>query len=346
MSGSWTQRFGTIFIPQGFPIPVFPDTIPGDAIVRVQNPDSAGPATITFSRSAFFRPTIARNGPIPVPAFIQLFSSFRFNGPQTDKNTSVTSPYAAIARPTLTRANANFAFCPGATAANPACAQPQTVGQLGPPPPVGGTIHGRINYTAGTPAFGGTLRMLITGSGALSNVIQGAKSTPNLVVSHQPIGGGSAAQAQVVGGAYDGRNTLSLGAGVVTTGAAMSGGVIVAPGTTVTTPPGISVTQKNVGMPFTVGKVVATATFNNGGATMYTLTGYDARTPGGVGNLQLVAGGLTKGLNTGRIYLRMDEMTMTFSEGAATPAVSPTGIVALGSLLVLGGGYVLRRRLS
>jgi hypothetical protein len=345
MSGAWTQRFGTIFIPQGFPIPIFPDTIPGDALVRVQNPDSAGPATITFSRNAFSRPLITRNGPIPVPAFIQLFSSFAFNGPQTNNNTSVTSSFAAIARPTLTRANANFAFCPGATAANPACAQPQTVGQLGPPPPVGGTIHGRINYTAASPAFGGTLRMLIAGGGALSNVIGGAKSTPNLVASHQPIGGGSAQQAQVVGGAYDGRNTVSLGVGVVTTGAGMAAGVITAPGTTVATP-GQSVTNRNVGMPFTVGKVVATATFNNGGATMYTLTGYDARTPGGVGNLQLVAGGLTKGLNTGRIFLRMDEMTMSFTEGSQTPAISPTGMVALGSLLVLGGGYVLRRRLS
>lgn len=345
MSGTWVERFGSIFIPQGSVFPFIPEQVDADAVARVQNPDSAGPATVTLSRSAFSRPVIPRNGAIPVPQFVQLFSSFSFHGPQTLNNTSVTSPYAAIIRPTLTRANPSFNYCPGATV-NPACATHKTVGQGAGPSQ--GTMHGIIRYTAAATPFGGTLRMLIAGSGALTGVLAGAKGTPNAQFSHAPIGGGGAAQAQVVGGAYDGRNTLVLGAGVVTTGAVLAGTVnnlkIVAPGNVIGV--GAAVTNTNVGMPFTVGKVSVQATVINGAVTMYTAQGYDARTPGGVGNLQLVAAGITRGLLTGNVYQRVDEMTMAFSEGSATPAVSPTGIVALGSLLVLGGGYVLRRRLS
>lgn len=344
MSGQWTERFGSIFIPQGAVNPFVGDTIAGDAVVRVTNPDSLGPATVTLSRSAFYRPYIPRNGALPVaPQFVQLFSNFRFHGPDTPQNTSITSPYAAMMRPTLTRANANFNFCPGATV-NPACLTHKTVGQGAAASQ--GTIHGIIKYTAASPTFGGTLRMLIQGSGALSTVIGGAAGTPGAIISHAPIGGGGAAQAQVNGGAYDGRQTLVLGAGVVTTGAVLSKatGVIIAPGTTIGV--GASVTNTNVGMPFTAGTVYVKATVINGIVPTYTAMGYDNRTPGGVGNLQLVSAGITRGLASGKVYHRVDTMTMSFVEGSATPAISPTGIVALGSLLVLGGGYVLRRRLA
>lgn len=344
MSGTWTQRFGSIFIPQGAN-PFVPATIPAEAVARVTNPNNLGPATVTLSRSAFQRPVITKVGPLPVaPQFVQLFSSFAFRGPETQNNTSVASTFAGVIRPTLTRQFPNFVFCPGAVNQNPACTTHKTAAQGGP---ASHTIHGKIRYTAETPApFGGTLRMLIAGSGALSTVIVGVRGDPNAQVSHAPIGGGSAAQAQAVGGAYDLRNTVTLGAGVVTTGAIMSKatGVITQPGTAIGV--GNAVTNRNVGMPFTAGTVYVRATVINGIVTKYTAMGYDNRTVGGVGNLQLVAAGMTKGLASGKVFQRVDVMNMSFAEGQESPAISPTGMVALGSLLVLGGGYVLRRRLS
>jgi len=349
MSGWWTQRFGSIFIPQGVSNPFVGDTIAGDAVVRVTDLPGgpAGVLSVTLSRSAFQRPVIQRNGAIPqAPQFVQLFSSFAFRGPESNNNTSVPTPYAGVLRPARTsqRNFSDFTFCPGATT-NPACLTHKTIGQGAPVQ--SGTIHGKIRYTAHNPSpFGGALRMLIAGSGALSTVIAGAAGTPAAQISHAPIGGGGAQQAQVVGGAYDGRNTVTLGQGVVTTGAVLSApdGVIIAPGVPIGL--GASVTNRNVGLPFTAGTVYVRATVINGIVTKYTAMGYDNRNSVGVGNLQLVAAGVTKGLASGKVFQRVDVVNMEFSAGNQTPAISPTGMVALGSLLVLGGGYVLRRRLS
>jgi len=346
MSGWWTQRFGSIFIPQGVTNPFVGDTIPADAVARVTDQGAAGQATVTLSRSAFQRPLITRNGAIPqAPQFVQLFSSFVFRGPETNNNTSVQTPGAGVMGPMIAdgRATSDFTFCPGATT-NPACLTHKTIGQGAPA--ASGTIHGKIRYTAPVLRYGGTLRMLIAGSGALSTVIAGAAGTPAAQISHAPIGGGGAQQAQVVGGAYDGRNTVTLGQGVVTTGAVLSApdGVIIAPGVPIGL--GASVTNRNVGLPFTAGTVYVRATVINGIVTKYTAMGYDNRNSVGVGNLQLVAAGVTKGLASGKVFQRVDVVNMEFSAGNQTPAISPTGMVALGSLLVLGGGYVLRRRLS
>jgi len=80
-------------------------------------------------------------------------------------------------------------------------------------------------------------------------------------------------------------------------------------------------------------------------AETYTLTGYDNRTPGGRGNISLVAGGISKRLVSGQTFVSADTVTMDISSGQLTPALSAAGVAAVASLLIIGGGYVLRKRL-
>jgi len=79
--------------------------------------------------------------------------------------------------------------------------------------------------------------------------------------------------------------------------------------------------------------------------TTITMTGSDNRTPSGRGTITMVAGGLGHRLTSGLTFASMDVITMDIASSQLTPALSPMGFVALGSMLVVGGGYVLRRRL-
>ncbi len=94
--------------------------------------------------------------------------------------------------------------------------------------------------------------------------------------------------------------------------------------------------------PFTVGKIYGRETLGGSIQTLST-TGYDTRTVNGRGNIQLVAGSVSFITLIGSA-ININIITLDVSSSQLTPAMSPTGFVALGSLLLLGGGYVLRKR--
>jgi hypothetical protein len=340
VSGSWLDNRGQITIP------VVGATVTGTGLINVTNPDTSGPATMTANAGRIWGFDLqTANIPLPGPNNVQLFTQLSGEGPVVPLETSmVTTPSAWVGKlaPSLSpsRAFASFAFCPGATA-NPACATNKWSGTAA----VGasqGTRHGLISYSPSTPQFGGTMRNLLSG---FVSITINVGATPKF--SHQPIGGGGASQAQYTGGHYNATGTNYFGAGVVTTGAATTTfGAISVPGTTLPAPSGTGLARTNLinAFPFTVGTIIGLDT--DSVINTFSVMGYDTRTVNGRGNIQLVAGALGQTINGGfgQATASYNVLTLDVSSGQLTPAMSPTGMVALGSLLLLGGGYVLRKR--
>ena len=105
-------------------------------------------------------------------------------------------------------------------------------------------------------------------------------------------------------------------------------------------------TTSNTGFPFTTGTVLVQQTTNVPGNSFFTIAGSDARTPKGIGNITLVAGGLAERTNNanpgGSAGGSVDVISITISE--KTPSMSAAGFAAAALLMVLGAGYALRRR--
>ena len=346
MTGGWLQQRGPVYIPSwitalgGLNKSVLgiccDPTIPGAGFVTVTPTGGTGPAAIAIPQHLF---QLYEEGGRAIPlqkalsdAFgsfaagnvIQLTTKFRFNGP--------ANPAALSAGADTVRLAPNFPYCPGATS-NPNCATNIAGG-------ADGTAPGRISYTAGANQFGGAMAMIIAGTGEVANSLGG---TP-LRVRHDAIAG---AGSQQVGQAYGFMGTVVLLSGMVTTGHTITpNGLIGMAGTTTST--ATPDTNENTGFPWTTGMLVVS---EPGGVTTmdkaetYTLTGYDNRTPGGRGNISLVAGGISKRLVSGQTFVSADTVTMDISSGQLTPALSAAGVAAVASLLIIGGGYVLRKRL-
>jgi hypothetical protein len=109
----------------------------------------------------------------------------------------------------------------------------------------------------------------------------------------------------------------------------------------------VSGTTTNTGFPFTTGTILAQQSTNTAaGADYFTVTGSDARTPRGIGNITLVAGGLALRTNNanpgGAAGGSVDTISITISEKA--PSISGVGLAAAALMMVLAAGYGLRRR--
>jgi hypothetical protein len=319
MSGNWLQQRGAIA-----QIPIFGgiDNAPGAMVSAV----GSAPATLTIGLNAF---TGMNQLLIPLPGttLVQLSTQFNFNGPNV---TAMFSSGTKSSRP------ANFGFCPGA-AANPACTTPQSGG-------VQGTAHGLVAYTVGANQFGGTMQMLISGTGEVSVAVG---LTPTRI-QHNPLGGGAGAP-QEVGGPFANTATNLLPAGPITSGAmcangpcAANGGLIVVPGTVTGT--GTNSTNFITGFPWTTGMVsaVVTTKLPTTNSTL-TGTGSDGRTALGAGNLTLVAGGIAIRKPSNAAFPSLDTVTMTIRP-QNLPSLNPTGMAALAAVLLAGAGYAARRR--
>jgi hypothetical protein len=319
MTGGWAQESTRNFF-----IPLLPGTagIPGSGTVTAQG---SGPATLTVPTN-LFGGSFAFGVPLPQTSVVQLTTQFNFAGP-------ISPGVFKAGAWTATRPFANFAYCPGA-AANPACTTPRSTGQGAPPGQ--GTMHGIVRYAAGSNQYGGTMQMLRGGIGTLSLLIGATGPT----VAHNPIAVTGYA-ARNPGGPYANTRLQSRPGGPITTGCVFSpGGMISIPGTQVGT--GSPTGNFYHGFPWTTGNVYVKVTIGVTGTTTFSVTGSDARTPEGAGNLTLEAGGLLHRIVQGRTMAYNDTIKMRMVE--PTPSMSPAGVAAGALLMVLVVGYALRRR--
>lgn len=332
MSGGWLQQRGAVNIPAwvvalgdlnkslfGLNDP----TIPGRGFVTV-TPQVTGPAAVQIPPHLFQLDTTRA---IPLQAVVggdvvQLTTTFSFNGPNLTGVLQQTGTTARLA--------ANFSYCPGASN-NPSCASNLPGGN-------DGTKPGRVTYTAGPNRFGGTMGMLIQGGGSTAVNIGG--SPPRLRVD--VIAG---AGSQEVGLAYGFTSSVVLQSGVVfSTFTLTPNGLVGGIGAqTATLTPDVNI---NTGFPWTTGTVMVSEPGGvNNPAETYTMTGSDNRTQNGRGTLSLVAGGLSHRTVAGQTFVSVDKVSMDIASGQLTPSLSPTGLTAIASLMLIGGGYVLRKRL-
>jgi hypothetical protein len=325
MSGQWIQNRG----PQ-VDIPVVPGFIPGMGPITATG---SNPADFTVKPNRFVEVGNGALFPLPGITLIQLttmldamgpeFAGMFFNGPKGS-------------RP------ANFAWCPSATpgmGVQPACPNGGFNAGIGRP--------GIVRYTAGPNQFGGTMQMLLVGSGSVSVLGGPATGMGGQPILHNPFGGGGASNDQEAGGVFQNTGTVMLAAGDITLQTmGIPPGVITMPGPII----GMGPTEFNytTGFPWTTGMVQGTnptaTTIAPPSGTMLTLTGMDSRTMLGAGNIVMVAGGLTKRQNAGTTFIHLDIVNMTTSP-MTVPSMS-RGAFAAAAVLVLAAGYVLRRRLA
>jgi hypothetical protein len=99
----------------------------------------------------------------------------------------------------------------------------------------------------------------------------------------------------------------------------------------------------SVGFPWTAGKLVLSAP-SAVPPEKFTITGTDKRTKFGAGTIQMVAGSLSQrplsGPNANRAWVRL-----VLSGTHQSPALSPLAQGSVVGLMLLAGGYMLRRRL-
>jgi hypothetical protein len=318
MSGDWRLLFGATL-----ELPVFGGI--GNRDGAMANATGSAPASVTIPVNAFTDPGLSIVIPIPsVTSLVQLSSMFSFNGP--------ISPGAFAAGPKGTRP-ANFGWCIGA-AANPNCTTAAIGGSQG-------TAHGLVTYTAGPNQFGGTMQMLVGGTGAFSGLI----GTSPRRIEHALINAETVAQ----GGGFATNVSIFFPPGPVTTGAVCANGlcgdagVIIVPG--VTTAPGTGGTSTFWGFPWTTGMVSVFVNEVPTSPETVTATGFDTRTPLGAGNISMVAGGLGvfQGPAARAATSLFSTVTMTF-RARNLPALSAGGIATLVSVIAMGAAYALHGR--
>ena len=298
-----------------------------------------------------------------IPTVIQLASQFSLMGPGLttvlggggaatfQKNAWSNDPRQAG------RVGAAFTWCPpgGACTTTPLS---QTYG----------AYRAVFQYSGGTNAFGGTMSMMLSDTGVVSIRLAGPMPTgttsppPPTVprVLHQLVGGTTnpTPGPQMGGGGYPAARTITLANGPVHNSYSTSTpctsvfgaqvappgcGVISAQGPEIFTLPGSQ--NKDFGMPWTTGMVLAKnlpgpVPANDPGTT-FAVTGYDNRTPAGAGQITMVAGATSERIPSSNHFTAMEVVTMTFAP--VTPALSAPAISALVALMLLAGGYMVRR---
>jgi len=110
-------------------------------------------------------------------------------------------------------------------------------------------------------------------------------------------------------------------------------------------PAPISNMASSFGYPWTTGMITMKATTASGTAESFKITGKDTVNPtNGVRTIQFVAGSVsqrtTTGPNANRAWVRL--VLRPFNE---SPALSPMAQLSVVALMLLGGGFLLRRRL-
>ena len=268
----------------------------------------------------------------PTPSFfVQYPAKFMKDAWSKDPGQAGPGLTAAKIRPA-----ANFSWCPatGTGAPGGLCVGTTLVGGTGV-----GPVDGIIRYTAGVNKFGGTMAMMLQGSGSVSLKV-GSFTVPATSSSDGSGPWGrtmlpllahllfvEATKPQANGAGYAFTNTRVLGSAPIhldyltvnhVSGVNSGGGLIFATGPLSggTAPPDVI---RNYGFPWTTGAVSVMnveigPNLSNLTSTL-TAQGYDGRTPGGNGSITLVAGGTTHRMNSGSDFASIDVVTLRFNDG-------------------------------
>jgi hypothetical protein len=234
-------------------------------------------------------------------------------------------------------------FCPGdvvTPAGNPGCANPFA----------GSGIHGRLVYTKTKNQFGGTMAsstgtasadVALNGSGVNVKSTVGVKA---IFAFATPVGTGAG------GGPFGGTGKTTPNvpnpSGSAKVAVTAEGNI-----TNVTSSNlglGAGNTAFSYGGPWTTGKVTVSVLSLAGPVPeVFVLQGFDRRV-NGAGPLSMVSGSVSyrplSGNNGNRGWLNWHIGGV--AKAPATPAIPVAGLAAVGGLLALAGGYVLRRRQS
>ena len=245
-----------------------------------------------------------------VPTVAQVISAF------TSSNSAAT--LSAAGGPPA------FDFCPqnvfGCTAPNNAT-------------PAG--FNGLLRYQSGN-GFGGSFTTLRNVTGSVSRLEAPNSYRHSDAVANSPWNPGRG---------YQFTQTQQAGASEVTTtnpvigpsGSIQTVGNIIPP----TAPPEV-ITTFTTGFPLTTGMIFAQDT-QGALPSKFTFTGSDNRNANGHGTITLVAGSIANVPTDGtRAFPRFTFLTMTLAP--PVPTMGAAGIAALGVLILLGAGYVLRHR--
>lgn len=319
--------------------------VPG---VGVANVTGGGPATFTLQYQVFGQ---SRATPTTVPVTLigqvqQLQSQFTLAGPGS-----------VAALPSLTNATEQAALNPkfmrNAFSRDPGqAARPAANFSF-----TSGPALVKVKYTAGQNAFGGTMAMMLKGTAVVSipngaqliNQLVGGTSNPTFGPQHPGRGYGVTSIDALDGGPV--YSTFMFGNSP--TGCEnLPGEEFDPPGCEIVTQVGNQVgtgdpdVNINIGFPWTTGTVTAQALATVAGDVPTTLTamGTDSRNVMGHGRITMVAGGTSFRSQSGFRFAALDIVNLQLSTITETPTLSPPAIAAAVSLLLLGGGYMARRR--
>ncbi len=350
MSGSWELRRGQVFLPLQFAMAKGPYMMdlstmgfgfPHGPVLGMGWVDAtgSGPATLRVPAHRFGG-DYATLVPLAGVTLVQITTMIAADGPVAP---AALAPGAGPG---------SFTWCPG----DPECTALEPIWGAG-------TRDGRVVYSAGANQFGGVIRMLLQGGGWNSFLFD---QSP-FQVGHVPFGQPG---TQATGGSYASTLKNFQAVGIVTQPLVVpaTNAPVTAPGPKLTTMLGVTTTGAgpvwhfpalgitSMGMPFghfttqtgfafTTGTVlVQQGTYS--GPDTFTLVGSDMRTALGAGNITLVAGGLAvrNTLAGTTRYPTFGRIRMSFAP--PVPSLSPAGLAAAGTLMLLAVAYALRRSYS
>jgi len=285
----------------------------------------SNPVSLTIAPGLIsFAPSYPVQLPIPsLPSYVQFTTGLAAYAPNGGSANFGPGPKGS--RP------ANFSWCPGA-AANPACTTVLTGGSQG-------SVEGIIKYTAGVagPQFGGTMSVLNSGIFSWYSVVA---VVPTYKVKWNNEGTDTTTIA--AGPGYSNYVTATAGAGdkifnsppkVPTYYGYYS--IITDPGVPASTVAGSS--SVGWGMPFTTGTVYIKFPWYPGPFVTITGMGQDNRTPAGIGNISMVAGGILHGTGGGVTIGQIITLTLNVPEPSEVQMLA-SGVGLIGLL-----GLVRRR---
>ena len=109
---------------------------------------------------------------------------------------------------------------------------------------------------------------------------------------------------------------------------------------------GVTNMASSSGFPWTTGMLTIKATGAGGTVESWKITGRDNRNSKGVGAIKMVSGALSQrtatGDNANRGWIKLN---LVRSPEPGVPALSPVALAATAGLMLLVGGYAMRRRL-
>lgn len=369
MSGTWTIRNGSVFIPLQFAGSLMGSQMTHTSLGNFTNAfffpngpmmglggvtaTGSGPATLMVPQHRFVGDFTA-GVPLPNPTLQQITSSFGVDG-----------PYLPV---TLAPGGGpgSFTWCVDAVnGQDPGCVKGTAMDAIAP-------NDGRVIYAAGGAQFGGSMAIGLRRGGTVTSIFNVAPQQ----LGHQMFGGQGVTLRQLAPGQIGSADNpatemVYLAVGPITqpTIPAIMGSLVMNPGPNVTTMGGVTTTgtgpqaflptvatgpygtlagqfTSNFGFGHTTGTVIGQQTTGtNPGDDFFTFMGTDLRTPLGAGMIQSVAGGISfrNTLLGGSTYVSMHKIWMTM--GAPIPTMSPAGFAAAGALMLLAVGYAVRRRL-